>query len=258
MNTQEVQPVVAAQQTVPEQAAVESLVPKGNGHSPSRAESVVDLHGGDGSEGASHRASAQSSHNEAGEDESASDVQEVALPDGALPWTQGPAVQAAADLGMSVMLSMKYMSSMRYQMPAVHDAVEPGLYPIMFALAHGESRISDIAAAVMSDVSTVSRQVRHLVAEGMVDKLPDPQDRRARLIQLTPLGRGVLEKLRQVRTLWFLHLFETWDVEDVERFRVLMDRFVAQLELGFMEASQCPHGMADVLTSAGSAGETQP
>lgn len=181
----------------------------------------------------------------------------VALPDGALPWAQGPAVEAAADLGVSVMLSMKYMSSMRYQMPAVHDAVEPGLYPILFALAQGESRISDIAAAVMSDVSTVSRQVRHLVAEGMVDKLADPQDRRARLIQLTPLGVGVMEKLRQVRTLWFLHLFQSWDVEDVEQFRRLMDRFVTQLEQGFVEASQSPHGMADVLIGDGSPGETQ-
>ena len=51
-------------------------------------------------------------------------------------------------------------------------------------------RVSARAGCAHSDVSTVSRQVSHLVTHGLLAKLPDPDDRRAHRVTLTDEGRA--------------------------------------------------------------------
>ena len=60
-------------------------------------------------------------------------------------------------------------------------------------------RLSDLAALLELDVSTVSRQVRQLVEAGLVTRQPDPEDGRACLLGLSPRGGGVLDAVRQAR-----------------------------------------------------------
>lgn len=65
--------------------------------------------------------------------------------------------------------------------------------------AEGPVRLSDLAAAMQLDLSTVSRQARHLVETGLVTRQADPGDGRAALLALSDRGRAVLEAVRRSR-----------------------------------------------------------
>ncbi|MHB8593804.1 MAG: MarR family winged helix-turn-helix transcriptional regulator, partial [Acidimicrobiales bacterium] len=65
--------------------------------------------------------------------------------------------------------------------------------------AAGPVRISDLAVTLDLDLSTVSRQVRHLVDTGLVTREADPGDGRACLVGLSDRGRAVLDAVRAAR-----------------------------------------------------------
>lgn len=60
-------------------------------------------------------------------------------------------------------------------------------------------RLSDLAESVELDLSTVSRQMRDLVASGLMVKVPDPYDGRASLLSLSDRGAAVLEAVSEAR-----------------------------------------------------------
>jgi DNA-binding MarR family transcriptional regulator len=67
------------------------------------------------------------------------------------------------------------------------------------ALLEGRSptRVSELADAARLDLSVVSRQVHQLESAALVDRRPDPTDRRASLVGITDAGRAVLAERRQ-------------------------------------------------------------
>src|SRR4051795_4723832 len=66
--------------------------------------------------------------------------------------------------------------------------------PVLLALRdRGPLRSQDLAEALFADPSTISRQVSQLAGRGYVERRPDPADRRASLLALTPLGSSVLD-----------------------------------------------------------------
>ena len=54
-------------------------------------------------------------------------------------------------------------------------------------------RVVDLSRQLLLSPSHVSRRVERAVAEGLVERLPDPDDRRASLVALTAAGRAQLE-----------------------------------------------------------------
>ncbi|MDQ4091937.1 MAG: MarR family transcriptional regulator [Actinomycetota bacterium] len=97
--------------------------------------------------------------------------------------------------------------------------------------AHDEGvvRLSELAATFMLDTSTVSRQVAALQATGLIRRDPDPSDRRAALLKVTPTGRDVLERTRAQRRRILHDVLATWPIRDVELFAGLLARFNADL-----------------------------
>ena len=63
----------------------------------------------------------------------------------------------------------------------------------------GPIRLSDLAGSVELDLSTISRQIRDLVADGLIARTPDPADGRAALLSLTEEGVAVLEAVSESR-----------------------------------------------------------
>lgn len=94
----------------------------------------------------------------------------------------------------------------------------------------GPSRSSELAAAVYSDPSTISRQVAALVRDGLVERRADPEDGRASVLVPTERGLALLEEQRKRLGLALARVVRQWEPEDVSRFLELLERFVADHE----------------------------
>jgi DNA-binding MarR family transcriptional regulator len=102
---------------------------------------------------------------------------------------------------------------------------------LLKALAmHGPRRSSELATAVHSDPSTVSRQVAALVRDRLIERQADPDDGRASVLVPTERGLELLAEQRRRMGMALAHVIRQWDPEDVTRFLELFERFVADHE----------------------------
>jgi DNA-binding MarR family transcriptional regulator len=65
-------------------------------------------------------------------------------------------------------------------------------------IAADGSRLTDLAEQAQVTKQTASLLVAALEKEGMVERVPDPNDGRARIIRFTPKGRTASERAREV------------------------------------------------------------
>jgi DNA-binding MarR family transcriptional regulator len=89
-------------------------------------------------------------------------------------------------------------------------------------------RLSELAGTVELDLSTVSRQMRDLVAIGLVVKVPDPDDGRASLLSLSERGWAVLETVSEARRQALAEVIDDWSDEE----RTALTRGLVRLEAG--------------------------
>jgi len=93
----------------------------------------------------------------------------------------------------------------------------------------GDVRLSDLAGLLDLDLSTVSRQVKILETAGLVERTPDPADRRAALLVLSTAGRRVLEAQRAERHLLLERAMRTWSAEERATLTTLVERLALAL-----------------------------
>jgi DNA-binding MarR family transcriptional regulator len=89
----------------------------------------------------------------------------------------------------------------------------------------GPVGVKALALAMGIDSSTVTRQVQPLVDAGLVERVPNPDDGRAVLLELSPLGRRRLEEVRASRQEMMRQVLADWSDEDQESFCELLTRF---------------------------------
>jgi DNA-binding MarR family transcriptional regulator len=118
---------------------------------------------------------------------------------------------------------------------------------LLKALAfHGPRRSSELAAAVHSDPSTVSRQVAALVRDGLIERQADPEDGRASVLMPTERGLELLAEQRKRMGLALALVFRTWDPADVTRFLELLERFVGDHERALpMMMNECAQARSE-------------
>ena len=98
-------------------------------------------------------------------------------------------------------------------------------YPLLRGISeHDTVRASEVAHDLSLDVSTVSRQIKELEAEGLVARRPDPSDGRASVLTLTVAGTQALERLRQARRELLAEVLSGWDELDRQTLADLMCR----------------------------------
>ena len=93
----------------------------------------------------------------------------------------------------------------------------------------GPKRVSELADAMQTDASTVSRQVAAMVKDGLLERQADPGDGRASLLVATERGREAMDQFRQIRTREFARLLDDWTTEECATFSRLLSRFAADL-----------------------------
>ena len=130
----------------------------------------------------------------------------------------------ASRLSTDLVSLIKLFSSIKAHVPRIHEGLEPSAYPVLFNLVGEPRRVSTLATCVHSDISTVSRQVSALVAQGLVEKAPDPQDGRVAVVSLSPVGVDLVERLKEGRGRWFQLLLQDWEPQEAEQLIALVEK----------------------------------
>ncbi len=101
----------------------------------------------------------------------------------------------------------------------VHPELHPMTYFLLTHLAtHGPMRGADLSDAFGMDKGGVSRQAQALVDMGLVERKPDPEDRRAVLLDASDDGRQRLEEMRRTRQDRFDERLADWTDADLASF----------------------------------------
>ncbi|HEY1988086.1 MAG TPA: MarR family winged helix-turn-helix transcriptional regulator [Acidimicrobiales bacterium] len=94
----------------------------------------------------------------------------------------------------------------------------------------GPVRLSDLAAAVELDLSTVSRQMGALVNGGLITKEPDPHDGRASFLSLSARGAAVLESVSEARRQALADALTDWSDDERATFATGLLRLASGLQ----------------------------
>ena len=107
------------------------------------------------------------------------------------------------------------------------DQIEPGTFWLLKSLAmRGSMRVTDLATCTNLDTSTVSRHVSQLERAGLVRRGPDPDDRRAQLVELSAEGSALLEDGFRRRRAILSRTLDHWESADLAQLEQLLSRFV--------------------------------
>ena len=85
----------------------------------------------------------------------------------------------------------------------------------------GSQSVSDLAAAERVRPQSMAQTVGDLEAEGLVERKPDPDDRRRALVILTAAGKSRIEADRRAREGWLVDAFEEMPEADLRGDRAL-------------------------------------
>ncbi|HET7418740.1 MAG TPA: MarR family transcriptional regulator [Solirubrobacterales bacterium] len=135
----------------------------------------------------------------------------------------------ASNAGGAAHAAWGLLSSLVYPPPFAAIARELDLRPAAFGTLRmlGEPRtMSEVATALQCDNSNVTGIVDSLEGKGLVQRRPSEQDRRVKLIELTPQGRRVHARLARAFAkppAWVTAL----SAEDQEALRDILGRAVA-------------------------------
>lgn len=83
-------------------------------------------------------------------------------------------------------------------------------------------RNSQLAELLHINPRSATENVENLVAAGWVARSPDPADRRAVLLDLTPTGRELANQLEALRSQAHREVFETLDANDRAQLRQIL------------------------------------
>jgi DNA-binding MarR family transcriptional regulator len=113
----------------------------------------------------------------------------------------------------------------------VHPDLSPVAYSMLMALNEsGSRRASDLVGLFSVDKGAVSRQVQSLLELGLIEREPDPEDRRAAILSITEEGSRRLASIAAARRSEVIDRLAEWSDEDLQAFVSAMARYNSALE----------------------------
>ncbi|WP_235926049.1 MarR family winged helix-turn-helix transcriptional regulator [Actinokineospora pegani] len=107
----------------------------------------------------------------------------------------------------------------------VHTGLDAASYALLLHLSDiSPVRAADVVERTGLDKSTVSRQIARLEELDLIERVPDPSDGRARLVQLTVTGAARLAEVRSDRRARLRTQLGTWPTEDIQEFSRLLGK----------------------------------
>jgi DNA-binding MarR family transcriptional regulator len=106
-------------------------------------------------------------------------------------------------------------------------AARSDIYLLMaLDLSGGVSRVGDLAVRLMVEPSHVTRQIARLESQQLVERAPDPVDRRARRVAITDEGKTVLGRFREANQASLREALQGIDATDVAATVTVLHRLV--------------------------------
>lgn len=90
-------------------------------------------------------------------------------------------------------------------------------------------RMGELSKRMMVTGGNVTGIAAQLEGEGLVARVPDPQDGRAFMVKLTPAGRAAFAEMAAVHEGWVAELFQDIPAPDKARMIALLDSMKQQL-----------------------------
>jgi DNA-binding MarR family transcriptional regulator len=111
------------------------------------------------------------------------------------------------------------------------ETLDTGSFWLLKTLAaNGAMRVTDLATCTNLDPSTVSRHVTQLHRAGLIERTPDPDDRRAQRVQASGLGLRQLDAALRARLAVLERALDSWQPADVRELDRLLTRFVRAID----------------------------
>lgn len=108
----------------------------------------------------------------------------------------------------------------------VHEDLQPSSYLMLAYLAEqGPTRSSVMSEVFAIDKGAISRQVQHLQDLGLVERLQDPDDRRAWLVSATPEAVRRLADVAAHRRTWLDQRLGDWSESELAGFVEVLGRY---------------------------------
>ncbi|AVH57810.1 MULTISPECIES: MarR family winged helix-turn-helix transcriptional regulator [Streptomyces] len=89
---------------------------------------------------------------------------------------------------------------------------------------HGEMRMGRLAELLSVDMSVTSRHVTHVADRGLIERSPDPADKRSRILRLTAAGQEQLDELSRRSSRLLADRLSDWSDHEVGLLIDLMSR----------------------------------
>jgi DNA-binding MarR family transcriptional regulator len=113
----------------------------------------------------------------------------------------------------------------------LHPELSPVAYSMLLALNDsGPRRASDLVDMFSIDKGAVSRQVQALLELDLIDRTPDPEDRRAMILAISEEGHRRLANISTVRRSELGEKLGDWSESDLSGFVRSLSRYNAALE----------------------------
>jgi DNA-binding MarR family transcriptional regulator len=113
----------------------------------------------------------------------------------------------------------------------VHPDLSPVAYSMLISLQdNGPRRASDLVELFNVDKGAVSRQVQSLLELGLIERTPDPEDRRAAILAITEAGGDRLQHIAEVRRVELREKLGDWTPEEFQTLVRSLARYNASLE----------------------------
>ena len=99
----------------------------------------------------------------------------------------------------------------------------------------GDKSQSDVARRLRIEGATVTRMVDILSKEGLVERTPDPHDRRVNLLSLTPAGESALEHIFEIYDRVRGHILHGMSDDQIDEITVVLENMIGRLDTPYSE-----------------------
>jgi DNA-binding MarR family transcriptional regulator len=100
---------------------------------------------------------------------------------------------------------------------------------VMLRLTERPLRVGEIATRMQVAGPHITRHTHELERRGLVRRLSDADDRRVRLVELTPAGAEIADRYLSTVLGWLGEAMTDWSPEDRQTFYRLLQRFTEDL-----------------------------